>query len=83
MHMFELSQYTELDVACLLIFNEYDALLGATGDSSYVPTNQYITATVSSEAAYSGNKSLKLAEWDWDSDEVKVQPCQSACLSWE
>ena len=33
-------------------------------------TNQYITATVSSEAAYSGNKSLKLAEWDWDSDEV-------------
>ena len=33
-------------------------------------TNQYITATVSSEAAYSGSKSLKLAEWDWDSDEV-------------
>ena len=23
-----------------------------------------------SEAAYSGSKSLKLAEWDWDSDEV-------------
>ena len=33
-------------------------------------TNQYITATVSSEAAYSGSKSLKLAEWDWVSDEV-------------
>ena len=25
---------------------------------------------MSSEAAYSGSKSLKLAEWDWDSDEV-------------
>ncbi len=33
-------------------------------------TNQYITATVSSEASHSGSKSLKLAEWDWDSDEV-------------
>ncbi len=33
-------------------------------------TNQYIVATVSSEASYSGSKSLKLAEWDWDSDEV-------------
>jgi hypothetical protein len=35
-----------------------------------IGTNQYIVATVSSEASYSGSKSLKLAEWDWDSDEV-------------
>jgi hypothetical protein len=35
-----------------------------------IGTNQYITATVSSEASHSGVKSLKLAEWDWDSDEV-------------
>jgi hypothetical protein len=33
-------------------------------------TNQYITATVSSEASYQGSKSLKLAEWDDDGDEV-------------